>query len=297
MADNKTIVGNFQRDIDTGKSSILDSYIGSPYTDHNPPPIASKTPGMAGLKETFDLALDIFSDFKHTVDDQVAEGDKVASRITGTGRHVGPFLGIPPSNKVVTMSGIAIHRVVNGKLAEHWGQVDGVGLLAQMGAFPAPPAAPPLPPPHIDRRVGDKVLSPDQMKALLRRAFDDVINRGNRGAASELLHPQYVNYSMPMSSPGPAGFNQVLDMFVSAFPDMHVVVEDIVAENDKAATRGHMTGTHRGTFMNVPATGKTVTAGYIDVWKAHDGRLVENWVQIDFFAMLVQLGAIPAPPA
>src|SRR6476661_2241725 len=116
MADPKTILQNFQRDIDTGDPSILDRYIKSQYTDHNPPPFASKTPGMTGLKETFKISLDIFSEFKHVVDDQVQDGDKVATRITGSGRHVGSFLGIPPTNKMVTMSGIGMHRVVDGRL-------------------------------------------------------------------------------------------------------------------------------------------------------------------------------------
>jgi hypothetical protein len=99
MADNKTLIQQFQRDIDTGGSSILDNYIGSSYADHNPPPFASKTPGIAGLKETFETALGIFADFKHVVEEQVSEGDKVASRITGSGRHVGPFLGFHPRTR------------------------------------------------------------------------------------------------------------------------------------------------------------------------------------------------------
>src|SRR5262245_33760213 len=148
-SDNKSLVQHFQRDIDTGRSSILDTYIHPSYSDHNPAPFASKTPGIAGLKETFDIALDMFSEFKHVVEDQVSEGDKVASRITGSGIHSGPFMGIPATNKMVTMSGIAIHRIADGRLAEHWGQVDGIGLLAQMGAFPAPPAPPPLRAPKV----------------------------------------------------------------------------------------------------------------------------------------------------
>src|SRR6185295_19460673 len=105
-----------------------------------------------------------FSEFKHVVEDQISEGDKIATRITGSGKHVGQFLNIPPSNKMVTMSGIAIHRLDGGKLVEHWGQVDAVGLLAQMGAFPAPPNPPAPSPPQVERRPGDRVMSPDQIK-------------------------------------------------------------------------------------------------------------------------------------
>jgi len=100
---------------------------------------------------------------------------------------------------------------------------------------------------------------------------------------------------MPMSTPGPEGLDQLVDMFFSAFPDMHIVVEDVVAEADKAASRGYFTGTHRGTFMNVPPTGKAIKAEFIDIWKAHNGRLIENWVQMDTLGILVQLGVVPAP--
>jgi len=55
--------------------------------------------------------------------------------------------------------------------------------------------------------------------------------------------------------------------------------------------------THKGTFMNVPPTGKSVTTEFIDIWKAHNGRLIENWVQMDMLGILVQLGVVPAPAA
>lgn len=295
--ENKSLIQNFQRDIDTGQSSILDRYIGGSYTDHNPPPTASKTPGMAGLKETFDIALSIFSEFKHVIEDQLSEGDKVVTRITGTGRHVGPLLGIAATDKMVTMSGIAIHRVENGRLVEHWGQVDAVGLLTQVGAIPASPVPPSMPSPQIARTSGDRVLSADGMKQTLRRFFEEAVNQRNRAAAEQLIHPHAVNYSMPMPKPGPQGFEALVDMFFAAFPDLEITVEDIIAENDKAATRGYFTGTHRGTFLNVPATGRSVRVGFIDIWKAYQGQLIENWVQMDMLGALVQLGAMPAPGA
>jgi steroid delta-isomerase-like uncharacterized protein len=295
VGDPKTVVQHFQRDIDTGRSAILDTYVGGHYTDHNPPPFASKAPGMQGLKETFDMALGIFADFKHVVDDQVAEGTKVATRITGSGRHVGPFLGIPPTNKMVSMSGIAIHRVEHGKLVEHWGQVDAVSLLTQMGAMPPSPMPPPLPAPAIQRGGHDRVLNAAEMKARLHELFDVGMNQRDFAVMDRIVDAHYVNYSMPMTTPGPQGLRQVLEMFVSAFPDMHIVVEDIVAENDKAATRGHFTGTHSGTFMGVPATGKSINVSYIDMWAAHNGRMIENWVQMDILGLMVQLGVVPPP--
>src|SRR4029077_4170915 len=194
--------------------------------------------------------LDMFSEFKHVIDDQVAEGSKVATRITGSGRHVGPFLNVPPCHKVVTMSGIAIHRVEHGKLVEHWGVVDAVSLLTQMGAMPPSPAPPTLPPPAIQRSAHDRVLSASDMRDRVHQVFG-AMNQRKFAALDDLIDPHYVNYSMPMTTPGPKGLHQVLDMFLGAFPDMHLGLEDVIAEADKAATRGHFTGTHKGAFMNV----------------------------------------------
>jgi len=72
----------------------------------------------------------------HTVDDLIAEGDKVAGRITGYGTHEGELLGTPPTRKQIRMSGIVIWRIKNGKIVEHWAQNDTLGLMQQLGVFP-----------------------------------------------------------------------------------------------------------------------------------------------------------------
>lgn len=76
------------------------------------------------------------------MEDLLAEGDRVVPRISASGLHTGELLGIPPTGKRVTMNGIAIHRVQDGKLVEHWAQIDALGLLQQLGAIPAPGQAP-----------------------------------------------------------------------------------------------------------------------------------------------------------
>ena len=76
-------------------------------------------------------------DFHHVVEDQIAEGDKVVSRITASGTHTGELPGVQPTGSRVTMTGIAIRRVAAGKLVEHWSQVDLLGLLQGLGIAPA----------------------------------------------------------------------------------------------------------------------------------------------------------------
>jgi predicted ester cyclase len=296
MSEQKSILQQFMRDIDTGKASASEQHVHDSYDDHNPAPFASKTPGMQGRKETYDIALGIFSDFKHVVEDQISEGDRVASRIVGTGRHVGPLLGIPASNNPVTMSGIAIHRVAGGKLVEHWGQVDALALLTQVGAMPAPP---PLPPTTRDasfqKRSDSTPVSRDEMKRLVRVVFDEGINGRNMEALKGVIHPQYVNHSLPSGAVGLEGLSRAVNGFLAAFPDLHITLEDLVAEDNKVATRGYATGTHQGTFLNVPPTGKSIRMDFIDIWHGYDGQLLDNWVQLDMVGALVQMGAMPDP--
>ena len=138
-------------------------------------------------------------------------------------------------------------------------------------------------------------MSTEENKTRLRRVFDEGINQKQLDVFDELLAPNYVNYNMPAPAPGPAGFKQVIGMFQTAFPDMRITIEDEFGEGDKVGTRGYMTGTHKGEFMGIPATNKSVKVSYIDLWHAENGKFVENWVQLDMLGLMQQLGVVPAP--
>jgi steroid delta-isomerase-like uncharacterized protein len=138
-------------------------------------------------------------------------------------------------------------------------------------------------------------MSAEQNKALVRRVFEESINKHNLNVFDELLAPNYVNHNMPTPAPGPEGLKQVVSMFLTAFPDFHVTLEDVIAEGDKVASRGVWRGTHQGNFMGIPATGKSIAVSYSDIWRIENGRAVENWVQMDMLGLMQQLGVAPAP--
>ncbi len=79
-----------------------------------------------------------FPDLHHTIEDLIAEGDKVASRFTARGTHKGEFQGVPATGKQIVITGLNVNRVAGDKLAEQWHEFDGVGLMQQLGAIPAP---------------------------------------------------------------------------------------------------------------------------------------------------------------
>ena len=138
-------------------------------------------------------------------------------------------------------------------------------------------------------------MSSETNKFLIRRIFEEGMNGGRPEVYDETIAADYVNYDFPAPAPGLEGFKIVDAMFKAAFPDMRVTIEDEVAEGDKVATRGYFSGTHKGEFMGIPPTGKTIKVSYIDIWRVANGRGKDNWVQMDMLGLMQQLGVIPTP--
>ena len=140
-------------------------------------------------------------------------------------------------------------------------------------------------------------MSTEQNIVLVRRIFEEGINQNKPGIFDELIALSYVNHDIPAPAPGLEGFKMVIGMFLAAFPDMRVTIEEELAEDNKVITRGYFTGTHKGDFQGVPPTGKQIKVKYIDIWLVENDKLVENWVRLDELGMVQQLGVIPVPGA
>jgi steroid delta-isomerase-like uncharacterized protein len=135
--------------------------------------------------------------------------------------------------------------------------------------------------------------------ATARRLYE-LINAGNIGGFSDHLANDFVEHEVtPGLAPTKAGVGEFFRMQLSAFPDLRMSVEDVFSSGAKAVARVRFTGTHKGEFMGMPATGKKVDVSLIDMFLFGDDGLVrEHWGVIDALAMMQQLGAIPAgPPA
>ena len=104
---------------------------------------------------------------------------------------------------------------------------------------------------------------------------------------------------MPGIPPTKDGVGQYFRMLLAAFPDMRMDAKDLIASGDKAVARVRVSGTHKGEFMGIPATGKSVSVKLIDITRSGDDGLAhEHWGVVDQFALMQQLGVIPAgPPA
>ena len=136
-------------------------------------------------------------------------------------------------------------------------------------------------------------MSGERNQDVLRRVIEEGFNRGNYGALDECFASHYAEQQFGLS-PDLAGFKDDIAGLRRAFPDLHLTIEDAVADGDKVWMRCTARGTHRGPFMGLPPTGRTYTITVIDICRFADGRIVEHWGVPDRFALMQQLGLMPA---
>ena len=133
--------------------------------------------------------------------------------------------------------------------------------------------------------------------ATMRRLYD-LINAGDIDGFGELLAEDFVEHEeMPGLEPSKEGVKQLFHMYRAAFPDLRMEVQDVLVSGDKAVARVRATGTHKGEFLGMPATGKSVDVQLIDITRSgDDGLALEHWGVFDALAMMQQLGVIPQSP-
>ena len=135
-------------------------------------------------------------------------------------------------------------------------------------------------------------------KATFRR-FQEATNTGDAELISktidELVEPDVlIRTPLPVEATGAEALKEVFSRLHRAFPDLHVSVEDVIAEGDRIAARNSVTGTHQGDYMGIPPTGRRVTYNEMFIVRFVDGRIAETWGVVDVFSQMKQLGAIPA---
>lgn len=140
MVDAKDIVKRLFEEPWKGNFEVFDEFVSPDYIGHDP---AEPEPirGPAGARANIEKYLAGFPGGAITVDEQIAEGDTVATRWTGRGTHGGEVAGIAPTGKDVTVAGVTISRIIDGKVVEDWTSWDTLGMLVQLGAIQEPARA------------------------------------------------------------------------------------------------------------------------------------------------------------
>ena len=136
----------------------------------------------------------------------------------------------------------------------------------------------------------------EENKAIIRRFYEE-INRGNLAIIDELVAPNFVLHHplMPDVLRGPDGFRQLVTRLRTAFPDLQISAEDLIAEADRVAAWFTVRGTHQGTLLDISPTGKPVRLMGVAMYRIADGKIVEDRVAEDLLALMQQLGQVPAP--
>ncbi|MGH2588408.1 MAG: ester cyclase [Dehalococcoidia bacterium] len=130
---NKALYRRFiEEGFNQGRLETLDEVLATGYVNHDAPPGTSS--GADGVKQIIQTFRSAFPDLRIEIEEQVAEGDAVTSRATFHGTHNGPLFGIPATGRRVTMPGLTMVRVANGRIQEAWVKNDTLGLLQQLGA-------------------------------------------------------------------------------------------------------------------------------------------------------------------
>lgn len=135
--------------------------------------------------------------------------------------------------------------------------------------------------------------------ATFRRWFDEGCSQGNINLADELYSPDYVTHSVgPDLPPTLEGLKLFIRALREGIPDMQCPMHDVVAEGDRVAGRFTLRGTHRGTLLGIPATGRPIDIPAM-VFARFDaaGKWVEDWANMDQLVLMRQLGVLPAPVA
>lgn len=134
--ENKVLLRRYIEEVlNQGNIDSVDKFFAADCVDHTAPP--GTAPGATGIRQLLTATLAAFSNIHATIEDIIAEENKVVTRFTARGTHTGEFLGIAPTGKEVSLMQISIDRVSGGKIVEHWGLADQIALMQQLGFAPS----------------------------------------------------------------------------------------------------------------------------------------------------------------
>ena len=137
-------------------------------------------------------------------------------------------------------------------------------------------------------------MSTEENETIVRRYIEQAWNQGNVSIIDELMAPGYRRHVNGCPTPLTRdGHKQRLLRIHRALPDVHLTIEDMIVAGDRVVSRLTLRGTQRETFMGIPPTGRRVTVTGIDIARVSDGKIVEQWAEMDTLGLIQQLGALP----
>jgi len=290
VEENKTIVRRFFEEIwNQGNLDVADEILDTSFVNHDPynPDVRN----LESYKQLVSTVHTIFPALHVTIDDIIAEGDKVAVRYTNTGAHKSEFMGISPTGKQVTVTEMRICHFASGKMVESWVNSDTLGFMQQLGVIPSERKDYSW---GLPSEVTSARGNPGENKAIVCHGAEEIWNNGNLDVADEIFATNFVNHNPNRPEVSDlTSYKQYLATVRTAFPDFQTTIEDIVAEGDKVTIRYIWSGTQKGELMGLPPTGKQVTVTGMQFFRIAGDKVVESWWNMDYLGLMQQLGVIP----
>jgi steroid delta-isomerase-like uncharacterized protein len=302
--DNKTEAANaaanlsfYEKVFNGGDFAFVDTLVAPDFQEHQA--IAGMPPSLKGpeaVKAMAGMMRAAFPDVKATVEGVYVRGDDVITRYRMTGTNTGETMGMPATGKKVDVTGIDWVRFKDGKATDHWGASDDAGMMRQLGMMPEMPgtggmtAKKAMKPSKKD--IGEK-MSPEAAEKAVRRFYDEMINKRNLDILDEMVAPDFIDHSPSMNADTVEDQKAIMKEMIGAFPDLNVMIDDLVVVGDKVIVRWTMTGTNSGELMGMPATGKSVKVSGISVDRVGGGKIHEHWENWDELGFMAQLGLVP----
>jgi steroid delta-isomerase-like uncharacterized protein len=295
LEKNKAVIRNALDSIwNHGNLDEADLFFADDYVYHG----VSEIHGAEGIKQHVAALRASVPDFHVSLEDMIAEGDKVVCRWTGGGTQLGEFMGIPPSGKQIKLTGIIISRISDGKIIEEWETSDQLGLLQLLGVIPMMPDAPMS---VLKREKPEDFLwskpstltgnpgNPEKNRTIISREEEEVWNQRNLKTFETLYSPGFINHD-----PGSPDvrtweeFKQFWMMVGEITQDYRVTIDDMIAEGDKVAVRW-------SSHFIEKTTAKPINNKGIVLYRLADGKIVESWFSTDMLGFMRQLGILPSP--
>lgn len=288
---NKVVARRFFEEMwNQRRLDLVDELINPDMVGHAP---TGEFAGYKGEMQTISSNLAAFPDLQITVDSIIAEGNQVALRTSYVGTHTGPLGQIPATGLPIKMTGNIIFYFEDGKVAKAWSFADMLGLMQQIGVASPPRLTPEdyawTAPSDATGDPGD----PEANKAMIRRFVDEVWNQQNLDVMGEIFAPEIVSHNPSIEYMYGRSNLDILKQgvtdYLTAYPDLHIVLEDMVAEGDLVVEHWTANATHLGTLMGIPPTGRPVTFAGIILYRFADGKIVEMWWAWDTMGMMRQI--------
>ena len=138
-------------------------------------------------------------------------------------------------------------------------------------------------------------MSAQRNKEVVRRFIEEIFVKGKVAAVDELTAADFVPHSWPSVKPGIESLKEAVVRVSSGLSGVRMTIEDMITEDDRVAVRLTAHAVQKGTFMGIPASGKSYTISEIHIFRVRDGKVVEHWREADFLSMMQQLGVMPTP--